>query len=353
MEDNTGRSPQRGGSVEPANRAAVAIQHFQLPKSDPARRYELHDPRTDLTYGANTLQEMTAKADQIGAKQFVSVDPGGKRTPISRTASGWPEPDRAASQTLSTDKQPAARVVPIAGPTSSQEALVAKVDADAERQARVAQLETALNERYLIKRASIKVGEVTVGQNEYRHRGDPTKLAFTESTFRLSTDNNSPSVARSMVDVAEARNWHGLRVSGNEDFKRMVWLEASVRGVKTIGYEPVPRDLELLRKERESRQTNRLEPAASASTTAKQSARGGGGRKAVLVALEAVLVSKGVPEKQREAVMAAAAENLAQRIRNGETHRVKIYDRSAPAQQRPTPSPTREAQRARERTPTR
>ena len=121
-------------------------------------------------------------------------------------------------------------------------------------------------ERYIIKRAPVTVGDVTIGRTEYRFRGDTSRVAFTESTFRLATDTNSPSVARSMVDVAEARNWQALRVSGNEDFKRMVWLEASVRGVKTLGYEPNPGDLEVLKREREARLVNRIEPARDAGS---------------------------------------------------------------------------------------
>jgi hypothetical protein len=120
-------------------------------------------------------------------------------------------------------------------------------------------------DRYIIKRAPVTMGDVTIGRTEYRFRGDTSRVAFTESTFRLATDTNSPSVARSMVDVAEARNWKALRVSGNEDFKRMVWLEASVRGVKTLGYEPNPGDLEVLKREREARLVNRIEPARDAS----------------------------------------------------------------------------------------
>ena len=141
---------------------------------------------------------------------------------------------------------------------------VARIDAQAERAALIARLETALLERYVIKRAPLTVGDMTIGRTEYRFRGDTSRVAFTESTFRLATDTNSPSVARSMVDVAEARNWKALRVSGNEDFKRMVWLEASVRGVKTLGYEPNPGDLEVLKREREARLVNRIEPARDA-----------------------------------------------------------------------------------------
>src|SRR5207344_2266954 len=151
-------------------------------------------------------------------------------------------------------------VVPLT-PAMSPDAAAARIDEQAERAALVTRLEAALNERYVIKRAMLSIGDKPIGQTEYRFRGDTSRVAFTESTFRLATDTNSPSVARSMVDVAQARNWRALRVSGNEDFKRMVWLEASVRGVKTIGYEPQPADLEVLKKEREARLVNRIEPA--------------------------------------------------------------------------------------------
>ena len=200
----------------------------------------------------------------------------------------------------------------------------------------------------------VTVGNVSVGQTEYRFRGDTSRVAFTESTFRLATDINSPSVARSMVDVAQARNWQTLRVSGNDDFRRMVWLEASARGVKTLGYEPVPADLEVLARAREARLVNRIEPLRSAepATTAaaaeKSSTRGGGSRKAVLAAIEAVLVARQVPEKKREAVMAAAAEHLAQRQREGQSLKVKVYDTAAPSH-RPVVVPKPEVQRTRER----
>ncbi len=62
-----------------------------------------------------------------------------------------------------------------------------------------------------------------------------------------------------------------------------------------------------------------------------------------------VLVAKRVPERQRQAVMTAAAENLAQRLREGQTVRVKVYDKAAPSQ-RPITVPTPEVQRSRERT---
>jgi hypothetical protein len=366
-------TPAKGGTVEPANRARVAIATFQTPEQEAGERYELRDPFAEVTYRANTLPEMVAKADQLGASRFVAVADDGQRTTVQKVDGQWQrDPQRGPQRPAATERQPepgpardkapeTTNVVPMPGatqaaaqPEQADAKAIARIDAQAERAALVARLESALTDRYIIKRAPVTVGDVTIGRTEYRFRGDTSRVAFTESTFRLATDTNSPSVARSMVDVAEARNWKALRVSGNEDFKRMVWLEASVRGVKTLGYEPNPGDLEVLKREREARLVNRIEPArdASGGTAAapaeKASARGGGGRKAVLAAIEAVLVAKKVPEKQRAAVMAAATEKLAQRIRDGQVPRVKVYDKAAPSQ-RPVVVPTPELQRSRER----
>ena len=362
-------APAQGGTVEPANRASVAIAKFQTPEQALGERYELRDPFAEVTYRASTLPEMVAKAEQLGSARFVAVAEDGKRTPVQKVDGAWQRgeqrpapPERPLDSVPVRDEVPDAAIAAPARDTNQTKAQpeqgnptdLSKMDAQAERAALVARLESALMDRYIIKRAPVTVGDVTMGHTEYRFRGDTARVAFTESTFRLATDTNSPSVARSMVDVAEARNWKGLRVSGNEDFKRMVWLEASVRGVKALGYEPNPGDLDLLKREREARLINRIEPAREAGTAAaeapaeKASGRGSGGRKAVLAAIEAVLVAKKVPEQQRAAVMAAATEKLAQRISDGQTPKVKVYDKAAPSQ-RPVVVPTPEMQRTRER----
>lgn len=370
-------APAQGGIVEPAHRASLAKDLFQTPVETPGERYELRDAMTDLTYRSSRIAEMIAKADQLGRGRFTAIDAQGRRTTVERMDGEWQRgPQRPAAPERPLDPLPVRDEVPEVtheevtsratataapkAPARSDDVdtqAIARLDAQAERAALLARLETALTERYLIKRAPVTVGDMTIGRTEYRFLGDTSRVAFTESTFRLATDTNSPSVARSMVDVAEARNWRSLRVSGNEDFRRMVWLEASVRGVKTLGYEPNPGDLEVLKRARESRLVNRIEPArdtageksAGAAPAEKGSARGSGGRKAVLAAIEAVLVAKRVPEKQREAVMAAATAKLAQRLRDGQAPKVKVYDKAAPSQ-RQVVMPVHEVQRTRERT---
>lgn len=367
-----GTEPAQGGTVEPVDRAEIAKARFQTPEEPAAERYEMRDPMAELTYRASSRAEIIAKAEQIGSTRFTAIDTEGRRTPVHKVGESWQRgptlPPRAAAPLQDIDDRtprekmaagqekevPLASAAP-ASPAPSMDAqrATAKVDANAERAVTVARLEAALIERYVIKRAPVTVGDMTIGRTEYRFRGDTTRVAFTESTFRLATDTNSPSVARSMLDVAQARSWRALRVSGNEDFKRLVWLEASVRGVKTLGYEPSPTDLELMKREREARAVNRIEPArddtTSGTTAANARASGrGGGRKAVLAAIEAVLVAKGVPESRREAVMAAAADKLAQRQREGQAIKVKVYDKAAPSQ-RPVAVPAPEVQRSRDR----
>lgn len=359
----------RGGTVEPANRATVAKERFQTPADRTGERYELYDPFAEVTYRSKNLQDMTAKAGQLGSSRFIAVAEDGKRTMLQKVGDEWQRgpqrstlPERPLDPGSEHDEvREAAKVVAMPGvgkQVVSAEAgntkALARIDAQAERAELVARVEAALMERYVIKRAPVTMGDVTIGRTEYRFRGDTSRVAFTESTFRLATDTNSPSVARSMVEVAEARNWKALRVSGHEEFRRRVWFEASLHGVKTIGYEPMPSDLAWLRSEREARLTNRIEPARDVGTgipatpAGKASARGGGGRKAVLAAIEAVLVARRVPEKQREAVMAAATEKLAQRLRYGQAPKVKIYDKAAPSQ-RPVVMPVPEVQLTRER----
>ena len=63
----------QGGTVEPANRAPVAIERFQTPTDTTGECYEMRDPFAEVTYRANTLPEMVAKADQLGSTRYSSI----------------------------------------------------------------------------------------------------------------------------------------------------------------------------------------------------------------------------------------------------------------------------------------
>lgn len=361
-------SPSRmGGTVVPGNQGDIALASIQHRAAAAGVRYELRDPMAEVTYRSTSVNDITAKADKLGSERFTEIDAAEQRTTMRKIDGQWQRgPQRPAPAAHATEAVNERDEVPDrfrgseAAPhqlgqqpaTERTEArdMPARLEAQADQAALARRLNIELAERYVIKRGPTWWGGAN--QTEYRFRGNLQRIAFTEARYRLATDNNSPSVARSMVDVAQSRDWRSLRVSGHEEFRRAVWFEASLRGLRTIGYEPIPSDIAWLRSEREGRQLNRIEPSAAAAPAApgaKASARGSGSRKTVLAAIEAVLVAQRVPEQRREAIMTAAADNLAKRLAAGEVHKVKVYDKTAP-QQQPVVRPMPEQQRARDRT---
>ena len=78
------------------------------------------------------------------------------------------------------------------------------------------------------------------GQYFFRDRNNA--LAFEDKGARIATQAEDPVVAASMVELAIAKGWTELKVSGSESFRRTIWLEAAKRGMKVRGYEPKPQD---------------------------------------------------------------------------------------------------------------
>ena len=77
-----------------------------------------------------------------------------------------------------------------------------------------------------------------VAENKFYFRDDPNLLAFEDTGKRLATEHNDPDVARSMVELAEAKQWNSIKVNGADEFRREVWLAASLRGLDVQGYRP-------------------------------------------------------------------------------------------------------------------
>jgi hypothetical protein len=78
-------------------------------------------------------------------------------------------------------------------------------------------------------------------------------LAFVDKGTKLKSESNNVEVVRSLVAIAEARDWQALSVTGTKDFRREVWREASIRGIDVRGYEPSELERAELRKAIEKR----------------------------------------------------------------------------------------------------
>ena len=72
------------------------------------------------------------------------------------------------------------------------------------------------------------------------------KPIFIDKGNKLQARNSNPSTARALVSIAEARHWEKIKVRGNNEFKREVWLEASTKGIQVDGYRPTAADKAVL-----------------------------------------------------------------------------------------------------------
>jgi len=102
----------------------------------------------------------------------------------------------------------------------------------------------------------------------YYYRDRDNKLAFSDNGKQLTTPNNDPIVADSMVAMAIARNWGSIKISGADEFKKEVWMQAQLAGMLTIGYKPTDVDFARLdsAKQKQAEQARKdLEKLAKAS----------------------------------------------------------------------------------------
>ena len=97
----------------------------------------------------------------------------------------------------------------------------------------------------------------------------PDLVAFEDKGNKLETSSNSEAVAENMVRIAEARGWTEIKVSGSENFRREVWLEAATRHMHVKGYNPSDQDLVALSKRDKS-----VDPARPPISEAKGAAQG-------------------------------------------------------------------------------
>ncbi|CAN7309046.1 DNA primase [Caballeronia sp. LjRoot34] len=105
--------------------------------------------------------------------------------------------------------------------------------------------------------------------HQYFLKDEPHHLAFEDWGMRLVTGHNRADIVESMVEMTAAKGWHRIRVSGHEEFRREVWLQASLRGIEVRGYEPKAVDRARLDELRKSWMHNRIEPEPQPQTASQ------------------------------------------------------------------------------------
>jgi hypothetical protein len=87
--------------------------------------------------------------------------------------------------------------------------------------------------------------------------------AFRDQGRRLITATESQEVVKDLVAIAQHRNWDRIHVTGSEEFRRSVWIEASQKGLEVRGYKPNDRDFQELDRLRGETSRNTIAPMAA------------------------------------------------------------------------------------------
>jgi hypothetical protein len=181
--------------------------------------------------------------------------------PGAPTSQEAAKPQEAAAPQAASATQAQAQDQPVSGNLSVPSEDPGKVAAERRRQ----ELLASLAQRF------------TINAGEYRFRSEQHRVAFVDRERTLTTDRNEPEVARAMVDLAEAKGWKTVQLKGTEPFRAAAWMEAAVRGLKSVGYEPTRADLVRLQERLKDQQINHVdpghEPDAARQSPVQQQAR--------------------------------------------------------------------------------
>ena len=199
---------------------------------------------------AQQFTQETAVGAAIGMAADVALDaaiPGSSMAKTAASVAAGLAGDAAAERALQQN------------PTQKTER-----DAEnAEKQPEIKQPQPILDHGYAvpshIQSRYIQTNSKLFGHLNYSDINNHTAVVFQDKGNKLSTPKNDAQTISDMLDVAQAKNWGSIKISGSAEFKRQMWLEANLRGIATSGYKPSKEDLALLANQRENRSRNSIE----------------------------------------------------------------------------------------------
>lgn len=87
--------------------------------------------------------------------------------------------------------------------------------------------------------------------------------AFRDHGAKLSTHQVDPDTIRDMVAIAAHRGWRTIKVKGDDDFRREVWMEARALGLEVRGYRPRQRDQQELEARAAAQASRTISPTSA------------------------------------------------------------------------------------------
>lgn len=121
-----------------------------------------------------------------------------------------------------------------------------------------------LKDRYIMADTQkLRIGEYQFGAHslKYLSQDNAKTVLFEDKGKTLHTARNDQQTVQDMLAVAQAKGWDSIKISGSQEFKQQMWLEAESRGIATKGYKPSPEDLAVLEQRRSEHSTNSIAEA--------------------------------------------------------------------------------------------
>ncbi len=346
---------------EPAYRNLTTSEAFEIQgdfdkiaKADPqlaALVWENHVPSFVVRpYGLPKYEPEPEPANTIEpGRRRRKADPQAFLDPSEAIGSAGPKVQQATADTVDPATKEAGRppaeeeqVGPQTSPASARDDQKAKAE-------RAQMLLEGLERQYL------------KADDRYHFRDRGREVAFEAQEKKLVTAHDTPMVVNSMIDLAEAKGWSSLKLTGTNEFRREAWLQASVRDFEVSGYRPNAVDkarLEELRTERRAssapEKPNVMADVPPASGRAdKTPPRGFGPLKETetqeppltltkpqdqaVGAMEVMMRSRGDSER----AIAMARAELTERLRSDRVYVGKLVETgTAPYQDRPGEKPS-------------
>lgn len=94
---------------------------------------------------------------------------------------------------------------------------------------------------------------------------DSGDVFFKDQGASLKTAKNDMDTVQDMLEVAETKGWSSIQLNGSKEFKRIAYIEATVKGIDAYGYKPNEKDLAIIEQLREERSHNTINKADKAT----------------------------------------------------------------------------------------
>lgn len=208
-------------------------------------KYQLDDARTDIRYVRTSPDAIQKDLDAAGDINFYyGITENGRTVMFTKTEHGWESPQPGSRPKPAQDKaEPTPQLEPDTEPLRDLQ--------DDGRKA-------VLDLNYHIPPDSI-AHRYIVSDGKYMSAENGTTVMFTDKGNKLSTARSDAQTVNDMLEVVREKGWESIKLTGNKDFKRAMYLAAESRGIRTSGYRPTKEDLAYLDRLREERALNGVE----------------------------------------------------------------------------------------------